>query len=285
MPTDILITGATGNVGSEVVKGLMGRVPFRIGARDIAQSQKLLGEQNDIVLFDFLNPDTFMSAFAGIKTLFLVRPPALSNVKRDIAPALYAAVQAGVSHIVFLSLQGVESNQITPHYKIEMLIRELGVTYTFLRASFFMQNLSTVHHQEIRDHDVIAVPVGRAKTSFVDVRDIASVAVYALTQSKHENKIYTLTGQQALDYDQVAAALSHELGRPIRYTNPSAITFLWRQMRAGQPLGVAVVMTALYTITRWGNAKEVTSDVAAVLKRPPLTFEQFAHDYRAHWIK
>ncbi len=285
MTAEILITGATGNVGREVVKGLLGRTPFRMALRDDSDMHEAQGQDVECVLFDFLNPATFAPAFDGIRTLFLVRPPALSNVERDIAPSLRAAVQAGVTHIVFLSLQGVESNKITPHYKIEMLIRELGVTYTFLRASFFMQNLSTIHRDEIRDHDTIAVPMGRARTSFVDVRDIAAVAVSALTESPHENNIYTLTGSEALDYNQAAAVLSRELGRTIRYTDPSAPAFLWQQTRAGRSFSLALIMTALYTITRFGNAKEVTTDVAEVLQRSPITFEQFAHDYRAAWIR
>jgi uncharacterized protein YbjT (DUF2867 family) len=213
-----------------------------------------------------------------------VRPPALANVKRDIAPALAAARQAGVRHIVFLSLQGVEKNPIVPHHKIEKLILELGFAFTFLRASFFMQNLSTTHQAEIRDRQEIAVPVGRAKTSFIDVRDIGVVAVAALTENGHEHRNYTLTGGQALNYHQVAQIMTEVLGRPIRYTNPSLIRFVRQELRAGRPLDYTLVMAGLYTITRFGNAKTVTTDVKTILGREPITFRQFVTDYQSCWL-
>jgi uncharacterized protein YbjT (DUF2867 family) len=216
--------------------------------------------------------------------LFLVRPPALANVARDMAPAIRAAVAAGVEQIVFLSIQGVEQNRLVPHYKIEQLIQSVGVRYTLLRASFFMQNLATTHAAEIREQAAIALPVGKAKTSFVDVRDIAAVAVQALTQTDHANHIYTLTGQEALDYYEVAQKLSVVLQHPIRYTNPSLLRFVRQQLAAGQKLNYTLVVAGLYTLTRLGNARTITRDIAAVLGRDPITFDQFARDYRHCWL-
>jgi uncharacterized protein YbjT (DUF2867 family) len=281
----ILITGAPGNVGSEVVKGLVGVAPIRIGAFDADAARNAFANVPDIecVHFDFLDSVTFASALGGIEKMFLIRPPALSNVKREIAPALHTAKQAGIKHIIFLSIQGVEQNRLVPHFKIEQAILSLGFTYTFLRASFFMQNLSTTHLKEIRDDSVISVPVGNARTSFVDVRDIAAVAVHALTETGHENRTYTLTGSEALDYYQVSQIMAAELGRPIRYTNPSVIGFIRTQLTAGRALDFSLVMAGLYTITRFGNAKEVTPDVQRILGRQPITLRQFAHDYHLCW--
>jgi len=164
---DILLTGATGNVGKEVARELrvMG-VPFRVGTVKPGKIVQIDANM-EIRRFDFLDPTTFEGAFDGIKHLFLVRPPALADVPKELAPAIRAAVAAGVQHIVFLSLQGVENNRVTPHYKIEQLILELGVRYTFLRASFFMQNLSTTSAHEIKTLSEIRLPVGKAKTSFI----------------------------------------------------------------------------------------------------------------------
>ncbi|MFW5709632.1 MAG: SDR family oxidoreductase [Chloroflexota bacterium] len=284
METRILVTGAPGNVGTEVVKGLIKKgAPLRIGAYSVEGARQTFGDEVEIVHFDFLKPETFRQTFAGVDRLFLVRPPALSNVERDIAPAIWAAVGAGVKHIVFLSIQGVENNKVVPHYKIEQLVLQTGVSHTFLRASFFMQNLSTTHRSEIRDTNEIAVPVGKAKTSFIDARDIAAVAVRALTESGHENQRYTLTGSEALDYHEVAGKLSQVLNRPIRYTNPSVVKFLISQLRNGNRIGYALVVTALYTITRFGNAAKVTDEVHHILDREPISFDQFARDYKDAW--
>ncbi|MBA3869201.1 MAG: SDR family oxidoreductase [Anaerolineae bacterium] len=284
MNPQILITGAPGNVGSEVVRVLQAEsIPFRVGARDTHKARQLLGDNIEITRFDFLDPETYIAIFAGIERLFLVRPPALSNVQRDIAPAIQAAIKMGVKQIVFLSLQGVEKNSIVPHHKIEQMILASGVHYTFLRASFFMQNLSSTQAAEIRDEGEIALPVGKAKTSFIDVRDIAAVAVRALTVGYDEDHKYTLTGKEALDYFQVSDKLSSVLSRTIRYTNPSVFHFLWKQLASGRKLGYTLVVAALYTLTRLGNAKEITHDVETVLGRPAISFDRFAQDYRHCW--
>ena len=284
MNSRMLITGAPGNVGSEVVSGLQAKgIPFRVGARNTDKARQSLGPTVEITQFDFLKPETYEAAFSGIERLFLVRPPALANVQRDIAPAIQAAIKAGVTQIVFLSLQGVEKNSIVPHHKIEQIIMESGIHYTFLRASFFMQNLSTTQAAEIKDYSEISLPVGNAKTSFIDVRDIAAVAVYALTENYDENHTYTLTGKEALDYYQVSDKLSSVLNRPIRYTNPSLFHFVWKQLASGRKLGYTLVVAGLYTLTRFGNAKEITYDVEMVLGREPISFDQFAQDYLHYW--
>jgi uncharacterized protein YbjT (DUF2867 family) len=284
MTPRILITGAPGTVGTEIVQ-LLRHTPlfYRIGAHHPERAQEAFPDAPEITPFDFRAPATYAGAFDGIDTMWLVRPPALSNVQRDIAPALAAAVQADVKHIVFLSIQGVEHNRVVPHYKIEQLLLKSGVAYTFLRASFFMQNLATTHRAEIRDHDEIAVPVGNAKTSFIDARDIAAVAVESFTHAHHKHRAYTLTGSEALTYDQVAVALSAALERRIRYTRPSLLRFIRRQVARGHALTYTLVLAALYTITRLGNAATVTPQVEEILGRPPIRFAQFVDDYRQEW--
>lgn len=202
----ILVTGATGNVGSEVVKCL---------AEKRAQFKVLTRKE-----FDFEKPETFSPAVQGVEKLFLVRPPSIADVDRCFKPLIETAKVSGVKHIVFLSLLGAEKNRIVPHRKIEDIILGSGISSTFLRASFFMQNLSTTHAPDIREKDEIMVPAGNGKTSFIDVRDIAAVAAKALTDSGYENEAYSLTGDEALTYSDVAEILSRVLGRKIVYRKP-----------------------------------------------------------------
>jgi len=197
--TRILITGATGNVGRALLERCTAENTAVVAAaRDIDRAATLIPASSKVRRLDFLALDTYGPALRGIDRVFLVRPPAISNIKKHLAPFLGACAEHGVERIVFLSLLGAENLPYVPHYKIEREIERLGIEYTYLRASFFMQNLSTTHRREIAERDEIAVPAGRGATSFIDARDIAAVAYRALTEAGHDNTAYNLTGAVAL---------------------------------------------------------------------------------------
>jgi uncharacterized protein YbjT (DUF2867 family) len=280
----ILVTGATGNVGAEVVKQLQNRgLPLVAAVRSVEKARAMLGDGVSYVPFDFTRPETFATAFANVQTLLLVRPPELANVNQAIAPAISAARQAGVAHVVFLSLLGAERNPVVPHYRVEQVLRESGMAWTFLRASFFLQNLDTTHRVDIRDNHEIFVPAGRGRTSFIDARDIAAVAALALTTPGHAGQAYPLTGAAALSYGAVAQIFSEVLGRPIRYARPSALSFALRMRARRYPWPYIAVMVGIYTTARLGLAATVTPDTEGLLGRPPISVRQYVEDYRASW--
>lgn len=161
---NILVTGATGNVGKEVIRLLTDQnCNVYAAVRNPAQAKKILGDSSskiDYVEFDFTKPSTFANAFSQINKIFLVRPPALANI-REIAPALEAAKQPGVEQIVFLSILGAERNRIVPHSKIEHYINQVEIGATFLRAGFFMQNLNAVHQEDIKTRGELFMPAGQ----------------------------------------------------------------------------------------------------------------------------
>lgn len=284
MQAPILVTGASGNVGGEIVRLLSERgFAVRAADRRVAQTESERAPGVEAVAFDFSRPETFAPALAGVERIFLMRPPAIANVRRFIFPAIDAAKQAGVKQIVFLSLIGVEQNRIVPHYKIEQHILASGLDYTFLRASFFMQNLNTTHRREIRERSEIFVPAGQGKTSFIDVRDIAAVAALALTQAGHAGQAYDLTGGEALDYDQVARLFSQALGRTITYRRPSLLQFLRRQRESGVPASMALVMAGIYTTARLGLAGRLAEDTRRLLGRAPIRLKDYIDDYKASW--
>ena len=190
---------------------------------------------------------------------------------------------ANVRQIVFLSLLGVARNPVIPHHAIEQHILASGLDYTFLRASFFMQNLSTTHCQEIRSDREIYVPAGRGKTSFIDVRDIARIGVLALSQPGHANQAYDLTGDQSLDYYEVAGLFSEVLGRAITYRKPSLLGFITRHYVRGKPLPYVLVMAGIYSTARLGLAGGISHDAERLLGRRPNRFRQFIEDYKAVW--
>ncbi len=287
MGNPILITGATGNVGAEVVRQLSaGGYNIRVAKRNLQPNSNTAPDSNiEYVEFDFQKPSTFAPAFQGVKKVFLMRPPALSQVKTYIYPAIDSAIASGVEQIVFLSLLGAQNNSIVPHAKVEKYIQSVGIPYTFLRASFFMQNLSTTHRQDIQERNEIFLPAGKGKTSFIDVRDIATVAVKALTEDGHQNQAYDLTGSEALDYYQVAEIFTEVLGKPITYTNPSIIRFALSMYKRGLDIKFIAVMIGIYTTAKLGLASKLTTDTQDILQRAPISMRQFVEDYRECWLK
>lgn len=279
----IFVTGATGHVGSEVMHLLHAAgQPVRVGVRPAALARYQAPEGVEVTAFDFADPATHAPALRGIRRLFLMRPPPISDTKRFINPVIDAARAAGVEQIVFLSLLGADRLPVVPHAHVESYLAGADVPWTVLRPSFFMQNLSTTHRDDIRAGELL-VPAGGGRTSFIDIRDIAAVAARVLSEEGHTGRAYALTGAEALNYHQVAQLLSVELGRTIVYRRPSLLRFV-RHMRArGMSWPVILVMAGIYTTARLGLAGAITLDSAHLLGREPITMRQFVHDERGCW--
>ena len=284
----VLVTGSTGTIGREVVAALRaaGR---RVRAADVdpARVREVLGPDAEPVHLDFTEPATWSGAYAGTEVMFLLRPPQLSNVRRDLVPSLEAAKRAGVRHVVLLSLQGAESNRVVPHARIEQWLRESGLDWTFVRPSFFAENLTTTHVSDIRDRDEIVVPAGDGRTAFVAARDVAAVATAALLDpASHRGQAWTPTGPEALTYAEVAAVLSGVLGRTVRYRRPGAARYARHAHGVlGLPWGMVAVTTAIYTVARLGRAGGLTDDVREVTGRDPLDFATWADEHRGAWTR
>jgi uncharacterized protein YbjT (DUF2867 family) len=282
----ILVTGATGTVGREVVRELRAHdEPVRAASRDAERTRERHGDDATWVSFDFTRPETYYPALEGVDAVFLVRPPAVSRVGRDIVPFLDSAARMGVGHVTFLSVLGAEKNPLLPHRRIERhlsaLAAEGAVTYTFLRASFFVQNLLTEHRRDVVDNDRLFLPAGDGATSFVDARDVAAVGAVTLVETGHENRAYDLTGPAALTYHDVADVLTAELGREIRYVDPSIPRFAATMYRRGRPLPFVLVMVGLYTVARLGFAGRVNDDIRRVLGRDARSLRTVVRDNRA----
>jgi uncharacterized protein YbjT (DUF2867 family) len=276
MAQTILVTGATGTIGSRVIEELTDRdVTVRAALRDSGTGQQTLPEGVEWVEFDFERPETWGAAFEGVDAMFLMRPPAITRVGKSITPAIDAAERVGVEHVVVLSVLGAEKNPILPHRKIETHVLDTDLDWTFLRPSFFMQNLVQTHREEIVERGEIVVPAGNGTTSFVDAADIAAVAAEALVEPGLEGQAYDITGPEALTYHEVARILSDVLDREISYEEPSLIEFARHSRKQGRDWPFVIVMAGIYTTARLGLAGRVTDDVERLLGRPPCSFREW----------
>ena len=157
--------------------------------------------------------------------------------------------------------------------------------YCHIRPGFFMQNISGVHAFEIQQFNRIVVPVRNALTSFIDAQDIGELTARVLCEAHmHQNTSYSITGDEAIDYWEVAEILSQELGRNIVYANPkpSFAKNYWISVR-GLEKEYCKVMGMLYMMTRFKGAEKVTTDFEAVMHKKPKSFRQFVRDNAAAW--
>lgn len=282
----ILVTGASGNVGSYVIRELLKMGESVVGAgTDIKKLNEMFGNTIEAMEFDFQNPKTFKLALNGVDRIFLMRPPHLGDPK-DLYPFIDVAKANSIKLISFLSLMGVEKNPIPPHHKIEKYIEEVDLPFAHIRPGFFMQNVSGIHSKEIREGDKIFVPAGKSKTSFIDAADIGlAIATVLADPDKHQNTAYTITGPEALDYFQVADILSSVTGRNITYANPGFLKYRnYYIKKRGLDKTYVNVTVALYFMTRMGTAKNVTNEFYKLTGKEPKTFKEFALDNRQSFI-
>lgn len=282
----ILITGATGNVGKYIVDELVQmKLDLRVAGTSLKRLEDIFGKEMDKVKFDFLDKSTFDEALKDVDRVFLMRPPHLGKPE-DLYPFIDAVKKKDIKVICFLSLMGIEKNTIPPHYKIEKYIEEQKIPYAHIRPGFFMQNVSGVHAEEIKEKNEIFIPAGKSKTSFIDAADIGlAIATIFKNPDDHQNKSYTLTGPEALDYYDIAKILTKVTGREITYAHPGFLKYrnYYIDQRKLDKAYVNVTM-ALYFMTRMGTAKAVTNDFYQLTGKEPRTFEEFAKDNLASFL-
>jgi uncharacterized protein YbjT (DUF2867 family) len=280
----ILVTGASGNVGSAVVNSLHGRGAIvRVAQRTRSAAPR--DAQVEPVLLDFAERETFAGAVRGCHAVFLVRPPAIANVGATLLPFVDEARRAGVEHIVFLSVVGADKNAFIPHHAVEAHLRQTPA-HTFLRAGFFAQNMGDAYRLDIRDDDRIYVPAGRGRVAFVDVADIGELAARVLlAPAAHRGQAYVLTGPEALSFEEAAAVLSQALGRPIRYEAASVVGYVTHLRKRGLPWAQAFVQAALHVGLRFGQAEPVDPTLPALLGRPARRFAEYVLEHCHLWRK
>ncbi len=275
----LLLTGATGNVGRATLAALLVRPTPHLtvvaGVRELMKEAKEAPRIQQRV-FDFEAPATWAAALSGIDTVFLLRPPQLADVTGTFAPLVAAMVAAGVGHVVLLSVQGAENNAIIPHRRIEKLLLASGLGWTFLRPSYFMQNLTTTLRVGLETHHRIRLPAGQTPFRWIDVADIGRVAAVVLRDpAAHTGQAYDLTGDELTDFGTVCQLISRLTGVPVRYEPIGPLRFLWEQHRAHQPLMYGLVLVMLHWLPRFFAPPPAADTVRRLTGQPPGTLAAF----------
>ncbi|OON66181.1 SDR family oxidoreductase [Hymenobacter sp. CRA2] len=290
MPETILVTGATGNVGSELVRALSNRdVHVRAGVHSVIKGDRLrhLNPDVQLVELDFERPETLTVAFTGVDRVFLVTPFTDTQVQMG-QQLIDAAKAARVKQVVRLSVMGAEAEPGIQlgrwHREVERYLAQSGLPYAILRPNSFLQNFINYQGESIRQQGAIYQPLGEGRISYIDVFDIAEVAAAILTDDipKHHGRAYALTGPQALSTQEVAAAIGQAAGRPVQYVDVPEETA--RQAMQGAPQWMIDSMMELHALGRAGHAAGITPDVERLTGRRPRTVQEFAQENRAAFL-
>ena len=278
----ILITGATGTVGSEVVKRLSAQgVDARAVTRDLRKAEAHRLPHVQFVEDDLDDPESMRTACDGADRVFLLTNSTERAEQQQLAFTRVAEV-CGVRHIVKLSQLHADMNSperfLRYHGVVEAAIHASGLTYTFLRPNLFMQGMLNFR-QSIQQQSAFFAAAGDERISAVDIRDLADVAVAALTTSEHDNQSYALTGPETLTFAEMAHQLSRAVGRTITFIDVPPEAMRAALMELGFPEWQADGLVEEFAMYRRGEAAEVESGVQEALGRSRCSFEEFARDY------
>jgi uncharacterized protein YbjT (DUF2867 family) len=282
----ILVTGATGHNGMELIQQLS-----KSGAIVRAMTRKPHGRASDafpaveFVMGDFDDAATIRRALDGVERAFLVTNSS-DRAEEQQLRFVRVARSSGLRHMVYLSQLHAARNSpvrfLRYHAVVEEAIALSGMDYTHLRPNLFMQGL-LAFRSTIAAEGRFFAPVGDARVSVVDVRDIAAVAAAALTEDGHEGRTYDITGPQALTHADMAGYLSRELRKDVAFVDVPEPVMRSALLGFGFPEWQADGLIEDYAHYRRGEASAIYRGVEDVTGQPPRSFADFVHDYRFNW--
>ena len=278
----ILVTGATGKVGSEAVRALRQQgVPVRAFVRSPEKAQRLAQAGADVAEGDLGDPSTLDRAMAGVTGVILVSP---GTPAQEIG-VIDSAVRAGVGHLVKITSDASPDSPIARrrwHAEIESALVASGLPHTLLRSNAYMQNFLALAPAIAQTGWAFGSSTGAGRIGLVDARDVAAVAAeVAASPATHVGQTYWLTGPELISYADAADVLSSVLGRPISYRETTFDDDKQAMIRVGIPEPVAQMNAQALGLSQLGDAAWLSDDVPSILGRPARSFEQFATDYAA----
>ncbi len=279
----VLVTGATGNTGSLVVKQLRERgVDVRALIRDPSRGTALEQQGVEVVVGDLDDPASLAQAVAGVDKIYLVtwNGPTAEQQRKNVVDA---AKQAGRPHLVVGGALGAKSRIIDQIDAANKYLKESGLAWTILLPTFFMQNVMAAKAAIVQGQ--LYWDLGDGRVPAIDIRDVADCAASVLTSDGHVGKTYHLTGPEAISFHDVAAILSKELGHEVRYVavpTQAAKGFL---MSLGFTEWIADGFGELMAgfAMNWA-ADKTTNNVARLTGHPARSFAQFVRDFRDYFL-
>ncbi len=280
----ILVIGATGNVGRELVRELSAAgQTVRAMTRDPSRAESLRLPGVELAQGDLARPSSLKTAFKGVERVFLASPGGPGQVDEQ-NEAFKRAKKAGAGLLVKLSAMGVSADSPSQifrwHAQNELKLAKSGLPHVILRPNFFMQN-TLGYAATIREQGAFYAPLGQGRASQVDVRDIAAAARAILTGQVHAENEYVLTGPESITASRLAEVLSEELGREVRYIPVTAEAAAASMIRSGTPEWLARDLPKIMAYWAESHNDHVSGDIEQLTGKPPRDFRQFVRENRA----
>ncbi|MFC7459580.1 NAD(P)H-binding protein [Hydrogenophaga defluvii] len=275
--TTTLVIGASGQIGSTLADLLAAQ------GQTVRRATSRVATQAGEVTVNMDTGEGLAAALAGADQLFLMCPPGFANQHELLIPAIDAAKTAGLRKLLMLSAMGANADESIPLRRAELHLERSGLAWNVIRPNWFMQNFHTFWLEGIQSQGQIFLPVGDAKGSFIDTRDVAAVAAKLLSSDSFVNAAHDLTGNEAFDHHQVAAILSQAAGRPIGYTDIPEDAMRQGLLGAGLPADYAEFLLVILGAFKAGFAERTTDAVQRITGQAPIRLERYAQDFKAHW--
>ncbi|MEL6821207.1 MAG: SDR family oxidoreductase [Calditrichota bacterium] len=277
MSSKILVIGASGTVGSELVKLL------QFSGQNVVRATSKKELEEDQVHVNLQTGEGISEAFVDIDRAFFLTPAGHVNPQKITGKLVDAAKANGVQKVVLMTAMGVDADDNIPLRQAEIILEKSGLNYNIIRPNWFMQNFNSYWIAGILQHQKIFLPVGDARGSFIDTRDIAAVAAELLVTDSRNNEAFNLTGEESLNHTEVAEILSEVTGKTITYEDIPPSAMKESLLEAGMSKEYTELLLGILEAFKLGYSATVSSNVRDIIGRVPITLRQYAEDYKSAW--
>ena len=281
----ILVTGATGKIGRELVPRLLAAgVEVKAGTRNPDRGRSLFPSGVEVVELNYNRTETYDAALTWADRVFLMPPPFSPDAHASIVPFLDWAVSTRVRHVVLLTGMAVTDFDELPLRRVERHLEDQDTEHTILRPNLYMQNFHPGFiSRQIREDGRIRLPAGQGKVSLVDVRDVAAVASRALTSDDHFGRALPLTGPESLTLEEAAEVVSEAAGRSIPFESVGDEDFRGILSRSGWGPAEIEAILGLFGSIREGGRAAIHPEGEEILERELRNFRSFAREHARSW--
>lgn len=279
----VFVYGGSGLVGGHLVTELQ-----KQGHEVWAGSRKPESQKSSAnlhwVFADSSNLTKGLEVLEQVDAAYFLSPPGQTNQYEILSPWIEKAKQVRLKKLVLMTAMGVDHTPPeAPFRKTEILLEGAGIPWNIIRPNWFMQNFHTFWIAGIKQDQKIYFPGGNAKTSFIDARDIASVATVLLTTTKYDNQAFTLTGPESIDHDEVAKHLTNVSGKNIEYVDVDPKVFESSLVSAGLSKDYAAFLVMIAGALKEGFSAPILDTVKILTGKNPISFAEYAKDFASSW--